>query len=375
MEAMINTPEKGGCILAVDDNRMNRMILVHHLEREGHSVVLAENGEEALEKLRGQPFDLVLLDVMMPEMDGYQVLEQMKQEKLLWNLPVIVISSLTELESMVKCIKMGAEDFLPKPFDPILLKARIDACLEKKRLRDKEKMYHQQIAQINEQLENRVQAQVKEIATGHLAIIFALAKLAESRDPETGTHLERVREYCKILAIHLGQRPRYAKVINTSYIENLFAASPLHDIGKVGIPDAILLKPDKLSVEEFAVMQQHTVIGAETLRAVDRLYPGNSFVKIGIELAESHHEKWNGKGYPNGLQGEAIPLSGRIVRLADVFDALTTKRRYKEPFSYEMSEKVIVDDSGIDFDSDLVDCFLEAKDEFREVWMHFREAD
>jgi putative two-component system response regulator len=362
-----------GKILAVDDNRMNRMVLVHNLEKEGHRVVVAENGGEALKRIREQPFDLVLLDVLMPEMDGYQVLERMKQDGLLIHLPVIVISALTEMESVVKCIEMGAEDYLPKPFDPILLRARIEACLEKKRLRDQEVFYRQQIEENNRLLEDRVRDQVKEIASGHLAIIFALAKLAESRDPETGTHLERVREYCRILAMRLRNLPPYAEVIDDSYIENLYAASPLHDIGKVGIPDQILLKPDKLTTEEFTIMQTHTTIGADTLRAVDRLYPGNGFIQVGIELAENHHEKWNGKGYPFGRIARAIPLSGRITRLADVFDALSTRRRYKDAFSFEQSAKIIIEDRGTDFDPDVADSFIESEKEFQDVWTRFRE--
>jgi putative two-component system response regulator len=367
-------PALHGRVLAVDDNRMNRMVLVHNLEREGLQVVVAENGEEALAHIREQAFDLVLLDVLMPEMDGFQVLERMKQDGLLINLPVIVISALTEMESVVKCIEMGAEDYLPKPFDPVLLRARIEACLEKKHLRDQELIYRKEIEENNRLLEDRVRDQVKEIASGHMAIIFALAKLAESRDPETGAHLERVREYCRIIALRLRTLPRFVSQIDDTYIDNLYAASPLHDIGKVGIPDEILLKPDKLTVEEFSIMQTHTTIGAETLRAVDRLYPGNGFIQVGIELAESHHEKWNGLGYPHGLKETSIPLSGRIARLADVFDALSTKRRYKDAFSLDMSEQIIVEDKGKDFDPDIVECFLYAKNQFHDVWRRFQEG-
>jgi putative two-component system response regulator len=347
-------------MLVVDDNETNRDILSRRLRKQGHGVTTAENGHRAMEMLRAQPFDLVLLDIMMPEMNGYEVLEKMKSDMALRQIPVIVISAVDQVESIVRCIELGAEDYLPKPFDPVLLRARVGASLERKRLYDLEENYRVQ-------LEDRVQEQVREISWAQHGIIFAMSKLAESRDPETGAHLERIQEYCKILSKELSKLPRYASGIDKTFIENIHAASPLHDIGKVGIPDHILKKPGRLTEEEFAIMRTHAVIGVETLRAVDRQNPGNKFVRIGIEIAGNHHEKWDGTGYPHGLAGEDIPLAGRIIALADVYDALTSKRCYKEAIPHDESREVIIAERGKRFDPDMVDCFLAVENEFQAV--------
>ena len=364
-------PAPRGHVLVVDDNELNRSLLSSRLKMQGLSPETAANGQAALELMRAQPFDLVLLDIMMPSMNGYQVLEHMKADAALRHLPVIIISALDQLESVVRCIELGADDYIPKPFNPTLLKARVSALLEKKRLHDQQAKYQRQIEGDNRQLEERIREQVKEIAAANLATIFALAKLAESRDPDTGRHLERVREYCRLLAESLAKTPKYESVLTPTLIENIYAASPLHDIGKVGIPDYILLKPGKLTEIEYITMKTHTLIGAETLRAVLEIYPGNTFIRIGIEIAESHHENWNGTGYPYGLAAEAIPLSARILRLADVYDALVSRRAYKEAFSFEETHRIIFKERGIAFDPDILDCFLNIEDRFNEVWMQF----
>jgi putative two-component system response regulator len=363
-----------GDILVVDDDRFNRLLLAAGLREEGHTVEIAENGYQALEMLRDRSFDILLLDLLMPEMDGYTVLEKMKQDKILRHIPVIVISALDELESIVKCIQMGADDYLFKPFDRVLLRARVSASLEKKRLRDQEIIYRKQIEEYNLHLEQRVFTQVQELAAAQMAINLALAKLAESRDQETGLHLERVREYCRTLLSCLQKQNHYTDTIDEAFINNVYQASTLHDIGKVGIPDSILLKPGKLTAEEFDIMRTHTTIGADTLSAVNQQYPGNEFVKIGIEIARSHHERWNGKGYPRGLVAEQIPLSARVVGLADVYDALISRRVYKEPFSHETSVEIIRSERGEHFDPILVDSFLIEENTFRMIRQHFDES-
>jgi putative two-component system response regulator len=325
--------------------------------------------------MKSANFDLVLLDVMMPGLNGYEVLQRMKTNGDTRNIPVIMISALNEIESIVRCIELGAEDYLPKPFDPVLLKARVGASLEKKRLRDQEVVHLHQIERYNLHLEELVAEQVRDISRAQIGTIFALSNLAESRDPETGEHLERVQEYCLALARELGKREKYAQVVTPAFIETLVAASPLHDIGKVGIPDHILLKPDKLTDEEFVVMKTHTTLGAATLRAVDEKHPGNNFIQVGIEIVENHHEKWDGSGYPYGRAGEAIPLSGRIVALADVYDALRSRRCYKPSFSHEKSRDIIVEGRGRHFDPDMVDCFLETQDEFQATWARLNRND
>lgn len=373
--ALAQVTEQCGSLLVVDDNDANRDMLSRRLERLGHRVSTAVDGYHALEIMSNTAFDLVLLDVMMPRLDGYGTLSRIKSDPALCHIPVIMISALDDISAIVRCIEMGAEDYVPKPFDPVLLRARIGASLEKKRLRDQEAVYRKQIEEYNLHLEDRVREQVSNITLAQMETIFALSKLAESRDPETGAHLERVREYSRLLAISLEKTDKYARIIDNDFIQNLFIASPLHDIGKVGIPDHILLKPGRYTDEEFAILKTHSAMGADTLRAVNKKNKNNSFVKIGIEIAESHHEKWDGSGYPYGLAGEAIPLSARIIALADVYDALRTKRCYKEPFSHEKSKAIILEGNGKHFDPDVMACFLANEAEFESIWQRLNCND
>lgn len=362
-------------ILVVDDNDMNRDMLMRRLTKQNYRVILAVDGKRALEELRSEEIDLVLLDIMMPVMDGYEVLERIKADESLTHIPVIMITAVDDLESTIKCIELGAEDYLPKPFNPVLLRARIGASLEKKRLSDIEHKYREHVEERNIILGDRVKVQVKEIAQTQLAAIFAMSKLAESRDPETGEHLDRMREYCRVLASRMQTMSQYTNLIDTDFIDNIYAASPLHDIGKVGVPDAVLTKPGKLDENEWIIMKTHPIVGAETLREVDRNHPGNAFVKTGIEIAEAHHEKWNGTGYPFGLAGEKIPLVARILALGDVYDALTSRRCYKEAFSPEKSRDIIIKDRDIHFDPDVVDAFLASEDEFSKIRREFQDSE
>jgi putative two-component system response regulator len=354
-------------LLVVDDMEVNRDLLGRRLKKNGYRISFAVDGHDALEKIRADHFDLVLLDIMMPRLDGFQVLETLKADDNLRHIPIIMITALNEMDSVVRCIEMGAEDYLPKPFNTTLLQARINAALEKKRLHDLQADYRLRIEEHNALLEEQVRRQVQEITSTQLATIFAMSKLAESRDPETGQHLERVREYCRILATHLNKGETYGHLIDDKFIDNIYAASPLHDIGKVGVPDHVLLKNGKLTPEEWEAMKTHTVVGAETLRAVNAQHPGNSFIHMGIEIAESHHEKWNGSGYPHNLKGASIPLSARIAALADVYDALTSKRCYKEAMSHEKAREIILAERGQHFDPLIVDAYSEIELEFRSI--------
>lgn len=362
-------------IMVVEDNENNRDLLTRRLERQGHQVVTAENGLIALEKLVKTPVDLVLLDLMMPEMDGYEVLEHMRKDETLSKIPVVVITAINDMETTVKCIEMGAEDYLPKPFNPTMLKARINACLNKKWLNDREQQYRTFIEDVNRQLGERVRQQVKQITSMQMSTIFAMSKLAESRDPETGAHLERMREYCKVIAEHLSGKDEYRDIVDRTFIDNVYAASPLHDIGKVGILDNVLLKNGPLSDDEWVLMKQHPVIGAETLRAVDAEHPGNEFIKTGIAIAEFHHEKWDGSGYPYGMKGADIPLEARILALGDVYDALTSKRCYKDAFSHDKSKGIILESNGAHFDPAIVDAFLNIEDEFIRIRSFYTDED
>jgi len=362
-------------ILIVDDNELNLDLLNRRLTREGHRTLQAQDGQAALNILRETSIDLVLLDIMMPVLDGYQTLAAIKADTALVDIPVIMITAVNDVESAASCIEHGADDYICKPFNPILLHARVNACLERKRLRDGERLQQARIEKQNELLGGRVDQQVRELSAAQLAAIFAMSKLAESRDPETGEHLDRMREYCIILARQLAQLPKYRELITQAYLDNLYAASPLHDIGKVGIPDGILRKPDQLTADEWTVMRRHPLIGGDTLREVDRQYPGNAFIKIGIDIAECHHERWDGSGYPRALQAEQIPLVARILALADMYDALTTRRCYKEAYSHEQSKNIIVEQRGKHFDPDVVQAFLIREKEFIQVCKFFQDTE
>jgi putative two-component system response regulator len=351
-------------VLIVDDSQTNRLVLSSFVADLGHEARLATTGEDALLAIRERPPDLILLDLILPGMNGYQILSQIKREPALRNIPVLMISTVEETQQVVQCIEAGADDYLIKPFNRTLLRARIGACLEKKRLHDQQEVYRRRIEEDNHTLEQRVRDQVREITRSHLSTIFALAKLAESRDYETGKHLARIREYCRILSEWLRKQPVGQMAIDDDFIDNLYLTAPLHDIGKVGIPDSILLKPGPLTTEEFAVMKTHTIVGAATLREVELQHPGNRLLQTCIAVAESHHERWDGTGYPHGLSGTAIPLVGRIVALADVYDALTTRRPYKRAYTHELSRQEILDGRGRHFDPDVVDAFIACEQAF-----------
>ncbi|MDX9722827.1 MAG: response regulator [Myxococcota bacterium] len=354
-------------ILIADDNPVVRRVLSQAVTGQGHHATEVEDGQRALELLDEQRFDLVLLDLQMPKINGFDVLLSLKQSGRLRHLPVIVISAIDDVESISFCIQNGATDHVTKPFNPLLLKVRIDACLARKRLLDREKLHLKEMERHSRELEARVREQVEEITAAQFATIMALAKLAESRDAETGGHLERIREYSRLIAVELQARGVHPSLLDDAFIANLYAASALHDIGKVGIPDQILLKPGKLDPDEFAIMQQHTMIGARTLRMVQAQYPQNGFIALGIEIAESHHERWDGSGYPHRLQGEQIPLAGRILAIADVYDALTSRRVYKDAFSHEISRTIILEGRGKHFDPEVVDAFEARQHAFREI--------
>ena len=371
----MNTLNEKFSVLVVDDSEMNRDLLLRRLSKMDLELSEAGNGEEALKAMKQQSFDLVLLDIMMPVMDGYETLEQMQKNEDTQRIPVIMITALDDVDSAVRCIDMGAVDYITKPFNPTLLKSRVTACLERKRLSDEDENRRLQTELSNEYLSEQVREKVREISKSQLAAIFAMSKLAESRDPETGEHLERMREYCKVLSEQLSRMPKYRSTIDREFVDNIYAASPLHDIGKVGVDDSVLLKPGKLNAEEWVQMKLHPVIGAETLREVDRQHPGNSFIKTGIAIAEGHHEKWDGSGYPYGVAGEEIPLVARVLALGDVYDALTSKRCYKEAFSHEKSVSIILEGDGNHFDPDIVLAFRETEVEFQDIRNNFEDSE
>ncbi len=347
-------------ILIVDDTPANLHVLFDMLKQRGFAPRPVPGGRLALQAMKIEPPDLVLLDITMPDMDGYEVCRSIKTNEKLKEIPVIFISALAETFDKVKAFSVGGVDYITKPFQVEEVYARIETQLEMRRLQ-------MELKKNIQTLEERVQAQVKEISASQMATIFALAKLAESRDDETGKHLERVRTYCRRLAEHLSQNPAYSNAISSTMIDNIYKASPLHDIGKVAIPDHILLKPGKLNVDEFEVMKLHTLFGAHTLEAVTRQYPQNQMILIGIKIARSHHEWWDGSGYPDGLTGEAIPLSARIMALADVYDAVRSKRVYKPAVAHVEACEIINSSRGTHLDPAVVSAFGDLKGEFNDI--------
>jgi putative two-component system response regulator len=306
---------------------------------------------------KNQP-DLILLDIMMPKINGFDFCQRLTEDPKTKKIPIIFLSALNDTESKVKAFSMGGVDYVTKPFQFEEVKARIKIHLKLQKMQaEKEKQ--------NQHLEDLVQEKVKEISASQLATIFAVSKLAESRDDETGRHIERTQTFCKLLAKKLLDHPRYATSgLSSAFVDNIYHTSPLHDIGKVGITDNILLKPGRLTSEEFEIMKTHTQIGAGTLQTVHGKYPNNSFLNMGIDIARSHHEKWDGSGYPDGLAGEEIPLSARIMALADVYDALRSKRPYKDAFTHRKSCAIIIEGAGRHFDPVVVEAFVDLETEF-----------
>ncbi len=352
--------EKPASIIVVDDTAANLDLLAGMLKQRGYRVRTAPSGKLALQAAQGEPPDLILLDITMPEMDGYEVCGRLKADETLSDIPVIFISALTETMDKVRAFSSGGVDYVSKPFQFDEVHARVEAHLKIRRLQA-------ELERHNRDLEETVKKQVREISESQMATIFALAKLSESRDDDTGRHLERVQILCRLLATQIAAGKHSSGSIGSDFIENVFMASPLHDIGKVGIPDAVLLKPGKLSPEEFELMKKHSVIGAQTLDAVSRQYPGNMFIQTGIEVARHHHERWDGRGYPDGLSGDAIPLSARVMAVADVYDALRSVRCYKPSRSHDESCDIIVKGGGTQFDPALVDAFGAVHERIREA--------
>lgn len=339
-------------VMVVDDTEANVDILVEALS-EDYEVSVAMDGESALQDIAENPPDLILLDIMMPGIDGYEVCKRLKANGATRSIPVIFLTAMTEEQDEAKGLELGAVDFVTKPFNPALVKSRVCNHLELKIHRD--------------QLEELVQEQVAEISDSQMATIFAMSKMAESRDEDTGTHLERTQVFCRLLAEKLGEQAEFASIIDKAYQDTIYHASPLHDIGKVAIPDIILLKPGKLTDEEFEMMKTHALRGSETLFAVAQSYPNNAFIKMGVDIAHWHHEKWNGKGYPDGLAGDDIPLAARIMVVADVYDALRSERCYKKAFSREKTRGIIQGDSGTHFDPSVVTAFEQLEEQFDHV--------
>jgi putative two-component system response regulator len=348
-------------ILIVDDITENLSVLGELLSPE-FRVLTANGGQRALDILGGgaRP-DLVLLDIMMPGMSGYEVLERMRADPAIPYVPVIFVTALGAAADEEHGLLVGASDYISKPFRPAVVLARARAHVEIKRARDR-------LSEQNTYLDAEVCRRMAETQHIQDVSIRALARLAEIRDYETGNHLLRTQKYVAVLAQALKGHPRFAEVLDDQMIKLMAKSAPLHDIGKVGIPDSILLKPGKLTPAEWAVMKTHARLGAEAIEHAesDSERPV-AFLRVAKDIARYHHEKWNGSGYPDGLAGGAIPASARIMAIADVFDALISRRVYKEPMSFEEAREIIIKDRGTHFDPDIVDAFIANFDTFRGI--------
>ncbi len=353
-------------IMIVDDVPINLRILESILTKRGYQVFAHTTGEKALKAAAERRPDLILMDIDMPGLNGYEVCQRLKQDAKLKDIPVLFVSGLSDAEDKVKAFEVGGVDYVTKPFQAkevlVRVKTQIDLCRMRRELEVR-----------NRFLEELVQKKVNEIQDSQLATLLAISKLAEFRDRETGQHIERTRIFCRMLARRLLKNPRYAERITNSFVENIFYAAPLHDIGKIGIPDRILLKPGKLAPDEFEIMKTHTAIGAMTLKSVQERYPYNAFINMGVTITGCHHEKWDGSGYPEGLAAEEIPLSARIMALADVYDALRSRRPYKAPLSREKCNEIILEKAGTYFDPDVVDAFLSLENEFDAVYKRLKD--
>lgn len=318
-------------VLVVEDDAIAAELLEHAMTQFGCSVTTASNGLEALECLADGDYRLVVSDWEMPYMSGIELCRRIRKDFGGRYIYIILLTSRKGSANVVEGLGAGADEFLSKPFDADELYLRL------------------RVAQRILSLESREMT------------IFSLAKLAESRDPETGVHLERMREYCRVLAQQLSQHSSHAAEMGGDYVQLIYLTSPLHDIGKVGIPDSVLLKPGKLTPEEFEVMKTHTEIGANTLSALVDVNPDAKYLRMARDIAWTHHERFDGTGYPRGLVGSDIPLCGRIVAVADVYDALTTRRVYKPAFTHEKAREIILEGSGSHFDPEIVQAFLEVE--------------
>ncbi len=365
-------------ILLVDDTKEN-LTVIGHILRANYRIRVANSGVRALQAVQTEPRpDLILLDVMMPDMDGYAVLTALRAQPNLRDIPVIFVTALSADDDEEHGLSLGAVDYVTKPIKPALLLARVHAQLELKQARDR-------LADQNAFLDAEVHRRMAENELIKDLSLFALATLAEKRDNETGNHLHRTQAYIIVLMDFLKTTPRFEQELaDPEYRLRIAKAAPLHDIGKVGIPDAILLKPGKLTVDEFEIMKTHALIGADaideaihraksmrsaidTAQAIQENPLSLDFLETAQQIAGGHHEKWDGSGYPSGLTGEAIPLPARLMAIADVFDALISRRHYKEAFPLAQTVQIITDGRGKHFDPDIVDAFLAHIPEFTAI--------
>jgi len=356
-------------VLVVDDTPDN-LSLMNRLLKDHYSVRIANSGERGLKlAATGNPPDLILLDIMMPEMDGYEVCQRLKADPNLCDVPVIFLTAKSNAEDERKGLELGAIDYITKPISPAIVLARVKTHLSLKAsadfLRDK-----------NAYLEAEVSKRTCEVEAIQDVTILALASLAETRDSDTGNHIRRTQFYVKALAEKLQHHPRFSRDLTEHYIAMLYKSAPLHDIGKVGIPDRILLKPGRFDPDEFEIMKKHAALGRDAIEFAEKSLGTNvGFLSMAKEISLYHHEKWDGSGYPEGLSGEDIPISARLMAVADVYDALISRRIYKEGMPHTQAAAIILEGKGLQFDPDVVEAFMEIQGEFIEIATRYADSD
>ena len=360
---------EGAVILVVDDTPDN-LAVMSQLLKGSYRVIVANNGERALKLARAFPRpDLILLDIMMPGMSGYDVIRALKADSATHHIPVIFLTAMSETEDEQKGLDLGAADYITKPISPPIVLARIRTQLENKAMGDF-------LRDQNAYLESEVSRRTRELAAIQDVTIMAMASLAETRDSDTGNHIRRTQHYVRAMAKRLQTHPRFGFFLSDKTIDLLYKSAPLHDIGKVGIPDRILLKPGRFTPDEFEIMKTHTTLGRAAILAAERqLGMAVDFLSHAKDIAYYHQEKWDGSGYPEGLSGEAIPISARLMAVADVYDALISRRVYKEGMPHEKAVAIITQGRGNHFDPDMVDAFLELQDEFQGIAGRFADTD
>jgi len=355
---MANRPR----ILIVDDDSTNVKILQKNLQPEGYDIAVASSGEEALGIVTNDNIDLVLLDIILPKMDGFELTKRLKASEKTKFIPIVLITSLNDVQNRVKGLEVGCNDFLNRPVDKSELLARVRSLLGVKAYYDLIHNYsHKLESEVKEKTE-QLRAAFEKLEMASLDTIYRLAMAAEYKDEDTGAHTKRMGYYSAALARQMG--------FEEKKINEILYAAPMHDIGKIGIPDNILLKPGKLDEDEWIIMKQHTTIGAKILEGSD-----TEFIKLAEVIALTHHERWDGTGYPRGLKGSDIPIAGRITTIADVFDALVSKRPYKKPFSIEKSFEIIRQDCGKYFDPKVVDAFFAIEKEILEIRNKYSDSE
>ncbi|NRR30220.1 two-component system response regulator [Oxalobacteraceae bacterium] len=356
-------------VLIVDDSTANLAVMSQLLESE-YKVKVAVNGEKALKIASSErPPDLILLDIMMPGMDGYEVCRRLKADPVSRDIPVLFLTSQDEAEDERRGFEAGAVDYIAKPARPLILFARVKTHLALKAAADF-------LRDQNIFLEQEVDRRTLEVMAIQDVTIMVMASLAETRDNETGNHILRTQYYVRALAEQLRDHPRFSAYLSERNILMLFKSAPLHDIGKVGIPDAILKKPGRLTAEEFEIMKDHARLGRDAIAHAEQVLGIDvEFLRTAKEIAFAHQEKWDGSGYPEGLVGDAIPISARLMALADVYDALISRRVYKEPMPHEEALGIIRNGRGQHFDPDIVDAFLVIAERFREIAARYVDSD